>query len=99
MAAGEVEADGRVLRLREMDPADMLDLIEAAGENAGNRAWLRFAMLACSVQAIDGVPVPFPRDPGGVKALARRIGTAGLEAVRAALFTDTATDELAAAKN
>lgn len=90
------DAGGRRLRLRVMDPADMLDLLEAAGENAGNRAWLRFAMIACSVQAIDEVPVPFPRDPAGVKALARRLGTDGLDAARLALFGEEAEAEAGA---
>lgn len=87
-----VDARGRQLSLRTMDPADMLDLIEAAGENAGNRAWLRFALLVCSVQGMDAVPVPFPRDVASIKSLARRLGTDGLEAVRAALFGDDRED-------
>jgi hypothetical protein len=95
----EVEADGRRFALREMDPADMLDLLEAAGHNAGNRAWLRFAMVVCSVQAIDGIPMPFPRDAGGIKALARTVGVNGIEAVRATLAHDSGPDQVALAKN
>ena len=100
MAAPEVlEAGGLRLRLRVLDPADMLDLIEAAGENSDNRAWLRFAMLVCSVEAIDEVPAPFPRDVAGIKALARRLGTDALNAVRVRLQARDRALETTTAKN
>ena len=97
----EIEVDGHRWRLRRLDAGDMLDMIEAAGENAGNRVWMRFALVACSVQAVDGVPLPFPRDAAGIKAVARRLGMKGLEAVQAVLEDDDVSDsvELTAAKN
>ncbi len=96
------DAAGRVLQADDLDPAEMLDLIEAAGDKAGNATWLQFALLACAVRAIDDVPVPFPRDPAAIKALARRLGNDALDRVRAALFGDAAETQVAeiiAAKN
>ncbi|MFT8764598.1 MAG: hypothetical protein ABF809_11455, partial [Gluconobacter potus] len=59
-----VLSDNRRLTLREIDPADMLDLIEAAGSainGASASAWLGYAEMICSVPAIDGVPVQMPQ--------------------------------------
>ncbi len=78
------DALGRTLKIRELDPADMLDLIEAAGEVAGNPAWIRYAMSVASVAEFDGVPVPLPENKDQIKAFARRIGNEGyVAAVRA----------------
>lgn len=97
--AMDIECDGHTYRLRVLDPADMLDLIESAGENAGNKVWLRFAMLACSVQAIDDVPVPFPRDVLAIKGLARKLGISVLEQVRHALASNDPGNGAHVAKN
>lgn len=72
---------GRKLTLREVDPGDMLDLIEAAGSamnGASASAWLGYAQMICSVTAIDGVPVQMPATKAEVKDLARRIGNDGV---------------------
>ncbi|AQS87910.1 hypothetical protein AA101099_1525 [Neoasaia chiangmaiensis NBRC 101099] len=90
---GEIAtAAGRRLTLREIDPGDMLDLIEAAGSamnGASASAWLSYAQMVCSVTAIDGVPVQMPASKAEVKELARRIGNDGV-AVLHPLFGDEA---------
>lgn len=83
-------SEGRRLALREVDPGDMLDLIEAAGSamnGASASAWLSYAQMICSVTAIDSVPVQMPASKSEVKELARRIGNAGV-AVLHPLFED-----------
>ncbi|GBR44218.1 hypothetical protein [Neokomagataea thailandica] len=73
--------DGRKLMLRELDPADMLDLIEAAGAAVNSPAagaWLSYAEMICSVTAIDGVPVQMPGTKDEIRDLARRLGKGGL---------------------
>ena len=53
--------DGRVFTLQEIDPGDMLDLIEAAGSamnSEASSAWLGYAQSLATVVEIDGVPVP-----------------------------------------
>ncbi|GAJ29196.1 hypothetical protein [Acidomonas methanolica] len=80
-----VTSAGRRLAVREIDPGDMLDLIEAAGSamnGASASSWLAYAEMVCSVTAIDGVPVQMPLSKDEVKALARRIGTDGIAALR-----------------
>lgn len=103
---GEVESgDGRRFELRDANPADMLDLIEAAGSAASSAAWMRYALMICSVSAIDGKPVIMPSTKEGVRDLGRRIGNVGMDALACAHYPegDTAADsedrELDSAKN
>lgn len=97
--------DGRKFSLREADPGDMLDLIEAAGSAASSGAWMRYALMVCSVSAIDGKPVLMPHTKDAVRDLARRIGNEGMVAISAALYPDADADapaensELETAKN
>ena len=94
------DSTGRKLVVKEMDPADQLDLFEAAGKNSSNSSWVGMALLVCSVSMIDGVPVPMPSTPDQVKTLARKLGKHGIEAVADALQpTTTAEDVIEAAKN
>ena len=73
-------AEGRRLALKEIDPGDMLDLIEAAGSamnGASATSWLSYAQMLCSVPALDGVPVQMPASKEEVQVFARRFGTSG----------------------
>ena len=73
--------DGRSFALREVNPGDMLDLIEAAGSAASSSAWMRYALMICSVNAIDGKPIMMPTTKQGVRELGRKIGNIGMEAL------------------
>ncbi|WP_428394139.1 hypothetical protein [Lichenicoccus sp.] len=91
MLPQEIESgDGRRFSLRECTPADMLDLIEAAGAAAASAAWLRYALMICSVSAIDGKPVLMPLTKNGVRELGRRIGNSGMDALAAAHYPEPA---------
>ena len=80
--ASEIDSgDGRRFSLRKTNPADMLDLIEAAGVAAASGAWMRYALMICSVSAIDGKPVLMPLTKDAVRDLGRRIGNVGMEAL------------------
>jgi hypothetical protein len=86
--AGETvtDAEGRRLSLRRLTMLDKLRLFKAAGpELARNGLWLGIALLACSVTAIDDVPVPMPATEAQVEALVARLGDAGIEAVASTL--------------
>ncbi len=82
--------DGRRFALREANPGDMLDLIEAAGTAASSSAWMRYALMICSVNAIDGKPVMMPVTKEGVRELGRRIGNVGMEALARVHYPDEA---------
>ena len=95
MLAQEIDSgDGRRFTLRDTTPADMLDLIEAAGTAAASSAWLRYALMICSVSAIDGKPVLMPLTKNGVRELGRRIGNRGMDALAAAHYPEPAADSM-----
>ncbi len=82
MLPSEIDSgDGRRFSLRDSNPADMLDLIEAAGNAASSSAWMRYALMICSVSAIDGKPVLVPVSKNAVRELGKRIGNVGMEAL------------------
>ena len=97
--------DGRRFALREANPGDMLDLIEAAGSASSSSAWMRYALMICSVNAIDGKPVMMPLAKEAVRELGRRIGNTGMDALSRAHYPDDDQDgaasnsELDTAKN
>lgn len=80
------DARGRVLALRKLNALDKLRLFKAAGPVlAQNQPWLGMAVLACSVAAIDDVPVPAPVTEGQIETLVSRLGDQGLAVIAAAL--------------
>lgn len=90
--ADATDAGGRVLSLRRVTALDKLRLFKAAGPVlAHNQPWLGLAILASSVTAIDGVPVPLPSTEHQVEALVARLGDHGLAAIAAALKPPEAT--------
>lgn len=83
------DAEGRQLQVRRMGALDKLRLFKAVGAHlAQNPPYLGMAMLACSVMAIDGVPVPAPANEQQVEALVSRLGDVGIAAVAAVLEPD-----------
>ena len=87
------DAEGRRITLRRLSALDKLRLFKAAGPVlAQNQPWLGMAVLACSVTAIDEVPVPAPATEQQIEAMVARLGDAGINAIAAALDADPATD-------
>jgi hypothetical protein len=80
------DGGGRTLTLRRLDALDRLRLFKALGaELSLNTPYLGMALLACSVTAIDGVPVPPPVTEDHLEALVRRLGDHGIAAAADAL--------------
>lgn len=96
-----VDGAGRRLELRKLTALEKLRLFKAAGPHlAQNQPWLGMAVLACSVAAIDDIPIPTPATEALIEALVQRLGDDGINAVAAALAPDaTAADIMANAKN
>lgn len=96
------DAGGRKITVQPLDPADMLDLMEAVGNASSNVGYVRYAMVICAVTMVDDVPVPRASKKAEIKALARKLGNDGFSAVAKELFgDDTAADssEVETAKN
>ena len=99
-ASVAVDAQGRRLSLRRLGALDKLRLFKAAGPVlAQNQPWLGMAVLACSVTAIDDVPVPAPVTEAQIEALVSRLGDDGIAAVGAAMAGALAPLDVAVAKN
>jgi hypothetical protein len=105
MAAAEaateaVDRSGRRLALRRLTALDKLRLFKAAGPVlAQNQPWLGMALLACSVTAIDEVPVPPPVNEAQIEALVRMLGDHGIAAAAGALDPVTPGVDVDVAKN
>ena len=95
-------SDGRTLTYRERGPGDVLALLEF-GPASPSPAWVEYALLVSSVEAIDGVPAMRPQSRVQLEQLANQIGNAGITALSDALFgtdgDDIAARESTAAKN
>jgi hypothetical protein len=84
------DAHGRRIALRRMTVLDKLRLFKAAGPLLSqNGPWLGVALLACSVTAIDDIPVPMPANEQQIEALVARLGDLGIAAAAAALSAVT----------
>ena len=84
-----LDSDGREIVIRRLTALDRLRLFKAVGPVLSqNNAYLGMAMLACSVTAIDGVPVPPPIIEAQIEALVAKLGDAGIAAVAGALSSD-----------
>ena len=80
------DARGRVFTIRELGPAQMLNVIEMAGGAAAeNQTWLRMALLLSSVAAIDGVPTPEHRTKAAFLKFVDTVGNDGWIAVSSAV--------------
>jgi len=85
-ASTVTDARGRSLSLRRLTALDKLRLFKAAGPVlAQNQPWLGMAVLACSVAAVDDVPIPPAVTEGQIETLVARLGDDGLAAVAASL--------------
>ena len=81
-----VDPDGRRLTLRQLTALDKLRLFKAAGSQlAQNQPWLGMAILACSVAAIDDIPVPPLANELQIEAMVSRLGDAGIATIAQAL--------------
>jgi hypothetical protein len=82
------DGQGRLLEIRHLNALDRLRLFKAAGPLlVQNEAWLGMALLATSVIAVDGVPIPQPTNELQIEGVVGRLGNVGIAAVADALDT------------
>jgi hypothetical protein len=91
---------GRTLSLRRVGVLETLRLYKALGpELSVNEAYMGLAVIAGSVAALDGVPLPFPMNEAAVETCLERLGEEGTAAVAAAILPQHAETVLAQAGN
>ncbi|MGA9865706.1 MAG: hypothetical protein WBQ75_04620 [Acetobacteraceae bacterium] len=89
-ALSVIDAHGRRIGLRRLNALDKLRLFKAAGPTLSqNQHWLGMAVLACSVIAIDDVPVPAPANETQIEAIVARLGDVGIAAIADTLNPDS----------
>jgi hypothetical protein len=76
-----------VLEIRRVDMGDQFDLAEIAGAAVENSVWLQLAIVAMSVQSIDGTPEKRSLTKMALRSVLTKIGTLGVQAVREAVNT------------
>ena len=81
-----IDATGRTLTIRRPTTLDRLRLFKAVGPALStNERYLGLAMLAFTVTAIDGVPVPQPSNEHQIESALDRLGDLAIEAIAASL--------------
>lgn len=76
------DSNGRELEVASLTTREQMRLMRACGPAADTQVYLINAIMAATVRGIDGVPVPFPRTPDEVDALADKVDGPGLSAVQ-----------------
>lgn len=92
-----IDDNGRRLSIRRLTALDRLRLFKAAGPLLSqNQPWLGMALIACSVAAIDDVPVPLPSNEVQIEGMVGRLGDAGIAVVAQVLqqFSEPCAAEL-----
>lgn len=75
-----------VLDIRKIGMDDQFDLAEIASSLVDNDVWLSLAVVAMSVQKIDGVPIPRGNlTKAALRSTLKKIGALGVRAVRRAM--------------
>jgi hypothetical protein len=90
------DANGVVYTTKELDPGDVLELLEAAGDASSNAGWVRYAMVVASITAINDVPIPQHTSKQDIVMLAKKIGNVGITAITSAMFGPAKAPAMAA---
>jgi hypothetical protein len=77
-------ADGRVLGIEGVTPAESMKLAEGTRELSGNRGWCSMAIIVAAIRSIDGIPRPFPTHKKHIEALLKDLNEEDVAAIRAA---------------
>jgi hypothetical protein len=74
------DAAGRRLALRMLSARERFELFKAIpNEQQGNLSWMGWALSACSVRAVDDVPLPMPTNEKEISALVAQLDDDGIE--------------------
>jgi hypothetical protein len=83
------DAKGRKITLRDLTIMDQMKMLRAIGAaQASNQPYVQMVTVACMVDAIDGVPQPFPTNERGIDAAVSRLGDDGMAVVMMDMITE-----------
>ncbi len=93
------DASGRRLTMRTLSARERFELFKAIpNEQQGNLSWMGWTLAACSVRAINDVPVPIPTSEKEIAALVSQLDDDGIE-VAQQFIIDRQKERVARAKN
>ena len=94
-----IDASGRRLTLRALSARERFELFKAIpNEQQGNLSWMAWTFAACSVRAINDVPVPMPTNEKEIASLVTQLDDDGIEAAQQFII-DRQKERVARAKN
>ena len=81
------DARGRSIAVRKLSPLDRMRMSKAAGaENSTNQPYMLYALVACSVVAIDGDDQIIPTNQNQLEAAISLLGEEGYDAALEAVI-------------
>lgn len=90
-----VDSKGRVLTLRgELTFLQDMDLAELAGARSSNELWMMNFLVSMRIGAIDGNPVPLPKNEVQLRSTLQLIGKEGVNALIAHFTPEVDEDGL-----
>lgn len=97
MATVLTDSKGRKLTLRTLSVLDQARIMRAIGaEQAKNEPYVAVVMAACSIEQIDDVPVPLPRNERDIDDRIGRVGDDGFAMIQAHFTAEAARVRAAA---
>jgi hypothetical protein len=91
---------GRSISLRRVGVVETLRLYKVLGANLSlNPAYMGMAEVAASIEALDGIPIPFPDGEAAVEHILRRLGDDATDLVSAAIMPKDSAAVVAEAGN
>jgi hypothetical protein len=98
-ASACIDASGRRLTLRTLSARERFELFKAIpNEQQANLSWMGWTLAACSVRAINDVPVPMPTSEKEIAALVSQLDDDGIE-VAQQFIIDRQKERAGRAKN
>lgn len=93
------DSTGRTIVLRQPDVLAQFDVVEALGDVAMNQAYMAMVFPILFVISINGDMIGTPSSKAEVRALIKRLGDSGVQAVAAGVMEHFAPSTQDASKN
>jgi hypothetical protein len=93
------DANGRRLAMKSLGVGERLRLFRLIPSDCQlSPLWMTYALAACSVRSIDGIPCPMPQKFEDIEARVMQLDDAGIDAAQQFL-ADATKEKVDAAKN
>jgi hypothetical protein len=90
---------GREITFRSLSVFEDAMLRKSAGKHSENEGYMKYALVASSIRAINGKPIPMPYNEKSIDAAIREMGDEGFFAFVAEMQRAVAEEEKASGEN